>query len=126
MLSNFGILGTTSTALLFSLKAVFQRKRPHLPIFKHVSGYSFPSGRALLSFILCSFLTYWVWDSALRPVWKWFFTLILLLSALLQGISRIVLRVHYAADVIAGFCLGYIWAFLFMWLVRKWKQKQFS
>lgn len=109
------IMGGSSTLLLFGLKALFQRQRPHLPVLKELPGFSFPSGHALLVFVFCSVLIYLVGNSRLKPVWKWTFAVLLLLFSLVVGISRIVLRVHYATDVIAGFCLGYAWVLLGLW-----------
>ncbi|RYZ61042.1 MAG: phosphatase PAP2 family protein, partial [Chitinophagaceae bacterium] len=106
---ELGILGASSTGLLFGLKELFKRERPSLPVFEHVDAYSFPSGHALLSFILCSFLVYWTWSRKTKPLPKYLLTIFLLLFALCLGISRIILRVHYATDVIAGFCIGLTW-----------------
>jgi membrane-associated phospholipid phosphatase len=113
-----GIMGGSSTLLLFGLKAMFQRDRPEMPVLKELSGFSFPSGHALLMFVFCSMLIYFVWHSHLQKTWKWTLALLLLLFSLVVGISRIVLRVHYASDVIAGFCLGYAWVILALWVQR--------
>lgn len=116
---EFGVLGATGTGLLFALKAVFRRNRPNLPVFEHLPGFSFPSGHALLSFILCSFLIYWLWNGRSSVLWKWTGTILLLLFSLCQGISRIILRVHFATDVIAGFCLGFAWIYIALFLSKK-------
>ena len=112
------IMGGSSTLLLFGLKALFRRNRPELPVLKELSGFSFPSGHALLMFVFCSVLIYLAWNSHLKPLWKYTFATFLLLFSLVVGISRIVLRVHYATDVIAGFCLGYAWVLFGLWVQR--------
>ncbi|MBB1286537.1 phosphatase PAP2 family protein [Flavisolibacter sp. BT320] len=120
---ELGILGASSTGLLFGLKALFKRERPEFPVFEHVGAYSFPSGHALLSFVFCSFLVYWIWNRRTKPVPKYLLTLFLLLFALCLGISRIILRVHYATDVLAGFCIGLTWLILNFW-VQKYAEKK--
>ncbi|MEO6672949.1 MAG: phosphatase PAP2 family protein, partial [Ginsengibacter sp.] len=35
------------------------------------------------------------------------------------GLSRVYLRVHYASDVIAGYCVGCMWLFISLWVLRK-------
>ncbi|HEY1115276.1 MAG TPA: phosphatase PAP2 family protein [Chitinophagaceae bacterium] len=113
------IMGGSSTILLFGLKALFQRQRPDFPVLKELSGFSFPSGHALLMFVFCSMLIYIVWNSHMQRKWKWTFAIIFLLFSLIVGISRIVLRVHYASDVLAGFCLGYAWVVFGLWVQRR-------
>jgi membrane-associated phospholipid phosphatase len=116
---EIAIMGGSSTILLFGLKALFQRRRPHLPVLEEiVSGFSYPSGHALLMFVFCSVLIYLAWNSRLRRPWKWSLAIFFLLFSLVVGISRIVLRVHYASDVIAGFCLGYAWVIFALWVQR--------
>ena len=112
------IMGGSSTLLLFGLKALFQRERPDFPVLKELSGFSFPSGHALLTFVFCSMLIYFVWNSHTRSRWKWFWASFLLLFSLVVGISRIVLRVHFASDVIASFALGYAWVIIGLWVQR--------
>lgn len=118
------IMGASSTLLLFGLKKVFQRRRPHMPIFEHLPGYSFPSGHALLSFVFCSVLIYLIWSNRLAAVWKWTAAILLVVFSLIIGISRIILRVHYASDVLAGFCLGYVWVIFALWVQRRYLNRR--
>ena len=115
---NIAIISITSSAVMFALKDIFHRARPELPLIKSFT-YSFPSGHALTSFIFCSIIIYLVWKSKMQKIWKWLFIILLLLFTLTIGISRIILRMHYPTDVVAGFCLGIAWVILSFWLLRK-------
>jgi undecaprenyl-diphosphatase len=116
---DIAVIAVSSTAMMFALKQFFHRQRPQLPIIKGISGYSFPSGHALSSFIFCSILVYLVWKSSLQPAPKYILMVFLLLFALTIGLSRIVLNVHYATDVIGGFCLGIIWVIISFAILKK-------
>jgi len=121
---DVAVVGVSSFLLMHALKQVFHRKRPDLPIIKGIANYSFPSGHSLSSFIFCSVLTYLIWKGDLNIIWKWLLTILLLLVAVSVGISRIVLNVHFATDVIAGFCLGVMWVILSFWVVQKVNQRR--
>jgi undecaprenyl-diphosphatase len=116
---NIAIIAVTSTVLMFGLKEVFHRKRPDLPLIRTLNNFSFPSGHALSSFIFCSVLVYLVWKGGLHKAWKWVLSISLILFSICIGISRIVLRYHYASDVIAGFCLALAWVIFSLWLEKK-------
>ena len=116
---NITIIAVTSSALMFGLKQYFHRKRPGLPVIRTLDNFSFPSGHALTSFIFCSVLVYLVWKGSLSNTWKWILSVLLILFSISIGISRIVLRYHYASDVIAGFCLALAWVIFSLWLERK-------
>jgi len=116
---NIAIIAVTSTALMFGLKEFFHRKRPDLPLIRTLDNFSFPSGHALSSFIFCSVLVYLVWKGGLTKTWKWVLSVLLMLFSICIGISRIVLRYHYASDVIAGFCLALAWVIFSLWLEKK-------
>jgi len=120
---DIGIIGFTSMVLLFILKHIFHRTRPDLPLFKAVAGYSFPSGHALSSFIFCAVLIHLIrWSH--WPTWlKWTVCIFLLLFSIAIGISRIVLRVHYPTDVLAGFCLGFAWVTLLLTIQERLRNK---
>ena len=116
---NIAIIAITSSALMFGLKEFFHRKRPDLPLVRTLDNFSFPSGHALSSFIFCSVLVYLVWKGGLHTAWKWVLAVLLILFSISIGISRIVLRYHYASDVIAGFCLAVAWVIFSLWLEKK-------
>jgi undecaprenyl-diphosphatase len=118
---NVAIIAITSTLLMIGLKAFFERHRPPLPLFKALSNYSFPSGHALSSFIFCCVLIFLIRKNHWSQSWKWVAYISLILLSLLIGISRIVLRYHYASDVVAGFCLGFAWVIFSFYLQRKLK-----
>ena len=116
---DIAIVGVTSSALMFALKAIFHRQRPNLPIIKGIYTYSFPSGHALSSFIFCSILIFIIRNGNWKNIYKWITTILLLLFSITIGISRIVLRAHYPTDVIASFCLGIVWVIVSLWLLKK-------
>lgn len=92
-----------------ALKRLFHRPRPILPHLVKVSGYSFPSGHAMMSFIFYGMLIYLVWLNFRNKFYKLAMTLLLTAAFLLIGISRIYLGVHYPSDVLAGFAAGSFW-----------------
>lgn len=116
---DIAIIAVTSSLLLFGLKAYFARHRPPLPLFDALTNYSFPSGHALSGFIFYCVLIYLTWKSHWNKKWKYLLSVLLILLSVLIGISRIVLRYHYASDVLAGFSLGFAWVLLSIWLQRK-------
>jgi len=116
---NVAIVAITSTLLMLGLKQFFHRHRPELPLVKTLTNFSFPSGHALCSFIFCSVIIYLVTKGSLALTWKWIFSILLVLFSIIIGISRIVLRYHYATDVLAGFCVGFAWVIFSLWLERR-------
>lgn len=115
---DVAIVSVSSSAVMFGLKDYFHRARPELPILRSFT-YSFPSGHALASFIFASVLIYFIDVSKISPFKKWLFSILLLLFSFTIGVSRIVLKMHYATDVIAGFCLGIVWVIISLWLLKK-------
>jgi undecaprenyl-diphosphatase len=118
---NIAIIGITSTLLLNGLKFYFARHRPSLPILRELTNYSFPSGHALSSFIFCSVLIFLIRKTNWSNPWKYISAISLILLSILIGISRIVLRYHYASDVIAGFCMGFAWVIFSFYFQRKFR-----
>ena len=116
---NIAVIALSSTSAVFLLKQLFQRNRPGLPLIENAVGYSFPSGHSLSSFVFCSILAYILWSSSLKKVWKYAASVLLLLFSISIGVSRIILNVHFATDVIAGFCLGIIWVLVSFWIMNK-------
>ena len=93
------------------LKLVFARPRPDL-VYQAVRVFtsSFPSGHAELSAI--AYLTMAALLAQTQSSFKigFYFIAVAALLAILIGISRIYLGVHYPSDVLGGWCIGTAWA----------------
>lgn len=116
--------GSFSTIIMFMLKNIFKRHRPSIPLIKSVVGYSFPSGHSLSSFVFCSLLAYLIFQTTLKKTVKFIISFCLLVITLTIGLSRIVLNVHYPSDVLAGFCLGFVFVIIAFCLINKRSTKQ--
>jgi undecaprenyl-diphosphatase len=108
---------TGGMMLSTGLKLGFERPRPDLvPYGTRVYTASFPSGHAMLSAVVYLTLGALMARMQQRRRVK---TLILGLAvflALLVGVSRVYLGVHWPSDVLAGWCVGAAWAAL-CWFV---------
>lgn len=95
------------------LKFIVQRPRPEGYRLAVETSYSFPSGHSMISMAFYGLLIWMVWkyerDNILRHVWCCLFALIIVMV----GLSRIYLGVHYASDVLAGFCVSLLWLAFF-------------
>jgi undecaprenyl-diphosphatase len=113
----------TSTIILFSLKTIFHRHRPLDPLVENVNGFSFPSGHSFCSFTFFGLLIYILWNHDMNPVVRWIASAFFFLFACAIAFSRVYLHVHYASDVVAGFCLCIVWLGFSFWIMRKYKHK---
>ena len=113
------VVALSSLLLMFCLKFIFHRDRPLTPLLEAAKGYSFPSGHALMSITFYGLLIFLVWQNEKMHWLKWMLTILLVLLIIFIGISRVYLRVHYASDVLAGFCVGLMWLLLSLWVLRK-------
>jgi len=91
------------------LKSIFHRPRPELTGLVEVSGYSFPSGHAMVSVAFYGFLAYLLWFNLHHSKLRFPATFAIVILIVLIGISRIYLGVHYPSDVLAGFAAGGFW-----------------
>jgi undecaprenyl-diphosphatase len=101
------------------LKVGIDRPRPEL--VSHLvteTSLSFPSGHAMLSAV--TYLTLGSLAARFLPgrVAKIYVLSLSVLVAVLVGVSRIYLGVHWPSDVLAGWCAGFAWAML-CWLVAR-------
>ena len=112
-------IALSSLALMFGLKHFFHRPRPEVPLIFKAEGLSFPSGHALFSVTFYGLLVYIIYHSVENKTVKWILIIFLLLLMPVIGFSRVYLRVHYASDVIAGFCVGFIWLVLTIWFLNQ-------
>ena len=89
------------------LKLAFQRARPQVvPWLWQEGDTSFPSGHSSMAAALAVTLAALLWRTRLRP---WAVGLGAL-YAVLMGVARVYLGVHYPTDVLAGWALGVAWA----------------
>jgi undecaprenyl-diphosphatase len=112
-------IALSSLALMFGLKHLFDRNRPLIPLLEEARGLSFPSGHALMSVTFYGLLIYIVFKGFKNKPLKWTLIAMLLALILIIGFSRIYLRVHYASDVIAGFCVGLLWLVICVWVLNR-------
>ena len=96
------------------LKVIVQRPRPDGFRLISETGYSFPSGHSMVSMAFFGLLIWMVWryhrKDVMRIVWCVVFGLVIAMV----GISRIYLGVHYASDVLAGFCVSLVWLIFYV------------
>ncbi len=106
----FAVAALGAEALDQILKFVFQRPRPAAFFgFPQPLGYSFPSGHSVMAAcfygVAAAILTVRMRSRAARLV-TWTLAAVL---ALIIGLSRIYLGVHYPSDVLAGYAAAIIW-----------------
>jgi membrane-associated phospholipid phosphatase len=113
------LVGLSSIGLLFLLKDIFHRHRPPEPLTPNVAGYSYPSGHSFSSFTFFGLLTYIIWQTDLSHLWKWILSVLCISLAICIATSRVYLHVHFASDVVAGFCLSIIWLSISLWILLR-------
>lgn len=93
------------------IKVLVARERPPIParIVDELT-YSFPSGHAMLSAVFATLGV--LLAGRLRALWVGY--------TLAEGLSRIYLGAHWTTDVLAGWCLGALWAVLLVRLLGAW------
>jgi len=112
-------VSATSGVLIYLLKNLFARPRPVLE-FLQETGYSFPSGHALISVALFGSLFYFL--LRVKSDWKRI-SLILFscLGILILGLSRVYLNVHWVSDILGGYFLGATILFVGIYILKQGK-----
>lgn len=99
------------------LKVLVRRSRPQGFRLVEAPGLSFPSGHSMAAM---AFYGYGIWLVRCGVCGLPFGAAIEVALAFVifaVGVSRIYLGVHYASDVLGGFCLSFAWLVLFMHFV---------
>lgn len=124
--ATFAAVAFIGSALLnLGSKQLFQRDRPSL--WESVSPettFSFPSGHAMGSMTLAMVAILLAWPTR----WRWPALLAAVTFALLVGLSRIYLGVHYPSDILGGWMAAMAWVvgtwlLLFRGSLRPWRQE---
>ncbi|HEY4200356.1 MAG TPA: phosphatase PAP2 family protein [Devosiaceae bacterium] len=108
IVTGISVLGGTVISQV--LKSGYDRPRPDLAATAHVFTASFPSGHAMLSSVTYLTLGALLASTAQTRATRIFAIAFATALTLLVGLSRLYLGVHYATDVLAGWCLGSAWA----------------
>jgi len=90
------------------LKLLFQRPRPDFGHLVEVTGFSFPSGHAMVSLSFYGFLAFLYWQGGGRRPRRYLAAALAGMLISLIGVSRVYLGVHYPSDVLAGFSAGLV------------------
>ncbi len=104
------LIATTAGGFLLSYiaKIIFHRPRPIAAnLIASPASYSLPSGHALISVCFYGFIAYLLFKKLKNKFSKIAILILFLLLALLIGLSRTYLGVHYPSDVLAGWYLGF-------------------
>ena len=87
-------------------------QNPHLVNVYSMSFPSAHSANAMLTYVAMALLL------AQDPQKRTWWTAAALLIALVVGLSRVMLGVHWPSDVIAGWSFGLLWTLLLVWIAR--------
>jgi len=120
---EIAVVGLGGFLVNYFMKLSFERTRPSNPLVEPLQNFSYPSGHATSGFIFYGLVVYLVWKSSIADIYKYVAAVVLIFFSILIGVSRVYLRLHYTSDVIAGFCVGFIWLFLCVWLMEYLKKK---
>jgi undecaprenyl-diphosphatase len=112
-----GTVLVSSLLLMSLLKRLIHRERPPDPLVEGITNFSFPSGHTFMGVAFYGLL---IWYASVYIKANWLrrtviVFLLLIIAAI--GFSRIYLRVHYATDVIAGICIGFVWLDFCLWFI---------
>ena len=91
------------------LKTLIQRPRPEGFRLAVESGFSFPSGHSMAAMAFFGLIVWMAWHYEQDRRQRLMLTAAFSAVIAMIGISRIYLGVHYASDVLGGFCASIIW-----------------
>jgi len=116
------ISAVSSWLLVNATKFIIGRPRPSpdmVKVYEYPGACSFPSGHVASYMALYGFLFYLVY-SLMRPS-PLRSTLLVVCGAMigLVGVSRVYLGAHWASDVFGGYCFGFFWLALTIYVYRR-------
>ena len=99
-------------------KLIFTRERPLGINLIEESGFSYPSGHAMVSMSYFGFIAYLLYKNQKNKFTKTILIITIFLTILTIGFSRIYLGVHYLSDVIGGFLLSIIYLIVYIKITK--------
>ena len=107
------------------IKTIIARPRPGVLRLVYETGYSFPSGHAMVDTGFYGLLIYIAYKKIKKKTKRNAAIISLGLLIFLIGLSRIYLGAHYATDIIGGFIIGTLYLVIFIKIikgVKPWKK----
>lgn len=95
-------------------KQIFTRPRPIGINLIEETGYSYPSGHAMISMAYFGFIAYLIYKYVKNKLIKTILISSIFILIILIGFSRIYLGVHYLSDIIGGFLLSIVYLMIFI------------
>ena len=124
--SVFAAIALGGSALLnVAAKHYFGRARPDFWLsLAPETTFSFPSGHAMGSMTLAAVVVALAWHTR----WRWPVSVVAVAFALLVGVSRVYLGVHFPTDILAGWSAALAWsagvyALVFRDTLRPWRDR---
>lgn len=102
-----------------ALKIAVNRPRPTpdlVTVYVAETGKSFPSGHAFFAVLVLGMLAYLAVTQLSKPALRMLALSVFLILALLIGVSRIYLGVHWTSDVVGGYIVGGWFLAAIVWL----------
>jgi membrane-associated phospholipid phosphatase len=106
------------------LKEIFHRARPLDPMIAAMNTYSFPSGHTATASIFFGILVYCSYGLVRRNTLRQILIVLFILMAGLVGLSRVYLREHFATDVLAAYCISYLYLVITLSFMQKQQRRQ--
>lgn len=103
------------------LKVIFQRERPIGYRLIEMTGYSFPSGHAMVSMAFYGLLIYIIKRLVKNKKLKILLITLNAIIIILVGISRVYLGVHYLSDIITGYSISIIYLLIVTKILNRYK-----
>lgn len=97
---------TISVIFNMILKNIFARPRPEMIRLIDETGFSFPSGHAMVTMVAYGYLIYVVHHYIQQKWLRYSLIAFLIFIIVSVGLSRIYLGVHYLTDVLAGYSIS--------------------
>jgi undecaprenyl-diphosphatase len=114
----------SGSILVSLLKEAFGRPRPEAAFAQLVAqGLSYPSGHTSMSALVFLTLGTLIAGTRSRLAERIYILAVAVLLTLLVGVSRVVLGVHWATDVLGGWAIGTAWAIAWL-LLAHWSARR--
>lgn len=103
------------------IKFMIKRERPTGFRLIEMTGYSFPSGHAMVSMAFYGIIIYLIKHQVKNKTLRLGLIILNIIIIILIGISRVYLGVHYLSDVVTGYSISIIYLLILTKYLNKYK-----